>query len=98
MMTSGEHGVHVREEDLLHAAPHCRKTALRQIEQLDGKIGIWHEGMGRVSRLFVAFRGARQNRVTDPRLAQGQAEQQAAGTDLDVVRMRADSEHGQWRA
>ena len=51
--------------------------------------------MRRVARLLLTFRGAGQHDVTGLQFALGQAEEQPAGADLDVVRVRADREHGQ---
>ena len=95
MMTSGEQRPRHALEDLLHAAPDGGQPSLGQVEQLDGEVRAGQERMRRVARLLLTFRGAGQHDVPGPQLALGQAEEQAAGADLDVVRVRADGEHGQ---
>ena len=87
MMTSGWRDRAICSKNFLHATPDDRQTALRQVEQLDGQVGARHERVRRVSRLLLALQGAGQDHVVSSQLALGKTEQQAAGADLDVVRV-----------
>ena len=95
MMTSGEHDRATSSRISFTSAPDGGQPALGQVEELDGEVGAGQERMRRVARLLLTLGGAGQHDVAGPQPALGQAEQQAAGADLDVVGMRADGEHRQ---
>jgi polysaccharide pyruvyl transferase WcaK-like protein len=81
-------------DDLLDLLPDGRQASFRQVVEFDLEVSVRRETPHRPPGLLLPLRRSGQQNVPqpEPRVAPGEAEQHAAGRDLDVVWVRADRE------
>jgi hypothetical protein len=84
-------------QNVLDAIPDRREASLGQLVEFNSQFTPGNEGGSGLLCFGVTFVGSRQDNVSNPqaRLEVGQSEQGPTGSDLNIVRMRADCQDRQ---
>jgi hypothetical protein len=85
-------------QDVLDVIPDGGEATLGEVMEVNGQIGAGNEGARGFPSLGVTLLSPSEDNVPSPqsRVAFSQGEQSPTGSDLNVVRMRADRQDGQF--